>query len=72
MLLAHPSSLPKKGKLNQLEPRQIKQLLEQDYVVIDNFFKDKEAGLIKAIVERLELMEMEGRFELHKAMLPLD
>ena len=64
MLLAHPSSVKasKKSHLNQLSNDSVKEIMDNGYSVVSDFFQDKK-GLEK-LYERMELMEIEGRFQI--------
>lgn len=48
-------------KLDQLGPSFIKELVEDHYAIREDFIEDQ-AGLLANVYQRLELLEMEGKF----------
>ncbi|CDW75041.1 UNKNOWN [Stylonychia lemnae] len=71
-LFAHPSAIKamKDGKLNQLDEQFIKDLQSNGYGIKQDFIYEK--GLIEKVVSRLTLLEIEGKFQIQKSLLPLE
>ena len=70
MLLAHPSSVKaiKGGRLDQLLNDSVKEFMDKGYCIVNDFYQDKQG--VEKLYERMELMEIEGRFQIQRSLLP--
>ena len=69
MLVAHPQTIStmKNLRLNQIEASEFGQFMQNGLLVKNNCFKGSaESNMIQMVYKKMEILEMEGKFEVRR------